>query len=114
MGSLTIMSNNPIFIKIKPTIVSLIFAAILLFGVFRKQGYLKKVLGSKIDMHDHAWIELSKRFALLFIFLAVLNEIVWRVYSESTWVTFKVFGISIITCIFILAQAPFFNKNKLQ
>ena len=114
LGSFTIWSNNPIFIKIKPTVVNLLFACILGFGLLKKQGYMKKILGAKISMSDAAWIKISKRFAVFFVFLALLNEVVWRFCEESTWVNFKVFGTFIILCIFILAQMPFLNRHRLQ
>lgn len=67
-GALTIFSGNEIFIKIKPTLINLLFAAILLFGYFSKKPLLKTLLGSAFEINDEAWLELSKRWAIFFIF----------------------------------------------
>lgn len=112
-GSITIFTNNPVFIKLKPTIVSGIFAAILWFGVLRGRGYLKKVLvRGGMNMSDEAWVTLSKRYAIFLTLLACINEIVWRSFSEEIWVTFKVFGIITLSTFFVLSQIPFITRNQ--
>lgn len=110
-GLLTIVSGNEIFIKIKPTLLNVLFAIILLFGYFSKKPFLKNLLGSAFNFSDKAWLELSKRWALFFIFLAILNEIVWRNYSTDIWVGFKVFGILPISIIFTCLQIPYIIKE---
>ncbi|MES2677320.1 MAG: septation protein A [Pseudomonadota bacterium] len=106
-GFLTIFSGNEIFIKIKPTLVNLLFAAILLFGYFSKKPLLKMLLGSAFEISDQAWLHLSLRWAGFFIFLAILNEIIWRNFSTDFWVQFKVFGILPISILFTLLQIPY-------
>jgi intracellular septation protein len=112
-GFLTIFSGNEIFIKIKPTLLNLLFAAILLFGYFSKKPLLKSLLGSAFEIKDEAWLELSKRWAIFFIFLAVLNEVIWRNFSTDWWVQFKVFGILPLSIIFTCSQIPYIlEKSK--
>lgn len=112
MGSLTIFSGNTMFVKMKPTVVSLIFAAILFLGVFRNKGYMQYVFAPAIEMLDANWIILSRRFGLLFLSIAILNEIVWRNMSEEFWVNFKVFGILAITLVFLFTQLVFIYKHQ--
>jgi intracellular septation protein len=111
-GSITVLSNNAMFIKLKPTIVNLIFASILLFGVMRKKSYLKLIFDKAITLPDEMWIILSKRFALFFLFMAGLNEFIWRVFSEELWVWYKVFGIIILGPVFIASQIYFIKKHS--
>lgn len=110
-GFLTVFFDNEIFIKIKPTIINLIFGMILLFGYFSKKPLLKMIFGSAIEMDCKSWIILSLRWSLFFIFLAILNEIIWRNFPTDFWVKFKVFGILPISLIFTALQAPFIAKH---
>ena len=90
-GGLTLYFNNPIFIYMKPTIVNLIFAAILLISNLHfNKNYLKLFLQTAFQLNDEGWKKLNFRWAYFFIFLAILNEIVWRTQAETTWVNFKV------------------------
>jgi intracellular septation protein len=106
-GFLTIFSGNEIFIKIKPTLVNLLFAAILLVGYFIKKPLLKVLLGNAFEISDQAWLNLSFRWAGFFIFLAILNEFIWRNFSTDFWVQFKVFGILPLSIIFTCSQIPY-------
>jgi intracellular septation protein len=112
MGGITVLTGDSKFFKMKPTIVYLIFSGILIYGALRKQGYIKFIFGSVLNVHDHAWVTLSLRFALYFLIMAFLNEYVWRHYSDEFWVSFKVFGFAPITFIFVLFQVPFLLKNQ--
>ena len=111
-GSLTILFDNPIFIKLKPTIINIFFALALFIGNLKGKPLLKLFLEKSLQLSDIAWQILSKRYAILFLFLALMNEIVWRNFSESFWVNFKVFGILGISTLFIISQIPFMNKNS--
>ncbi len=111
MGGLTIALNDPIFIKLKPTIVNLVFATILLGGVFiGKRGLLKYVLDVAFQLTDVGWLLLSKRWGFFFIFLACLNEVIWRNFPESFWVDFKVFGMFGLTMLFAVSQFKLMAK----
>ena len=115
-GGLTIWLNNPIFIKMKPTLIYLIFSSVLGYGLLKKKSYLKILMGSSIPMSDEGWLLLSKRFVGFFILLALINEIIWRFFSQDFWVNFKTFGLPILLILFMALQFNLFNKysNKLK
>ncbi len=111
-GSITIFTGDTTFIKIKPTIIYVLFAMILLFGLRFKKIFLKNILEKAFTLSDEDWIKFSKRWAYFFISLALLNEFIWRNFSEDLWVKFKVFGFLPLTIIFLLSQRAFFSKDK--
>ena len=112
-GGFTLYFDNPIFIYIKPTIVNIIFALILIVSkVFYHKNFLKLFLQTAIQLNEEGWNKLNFRWAYFFIFLAILNEIVWRTQPETTWVNFKVWGVLPITIIFTAMQVPLINKYK--
>ena len=113
-GGLTIIFDNKIFIFMKPTIINIIFAAILYGGIILKKPLLKYLLGSALKLEEQGWSILTQRWAAFFIALAVLNEIVWRTMSEEFWVSFKVFGILPITFIFTMTQFPLIKKYQVE
>lgn len=110
-GSLTVLLKDETFIKMKPTIVNLIFAATLFYGYFSKKPLLSYLLGAQIKISNQAWIILSWRWAWFFIFLSCLNEIIWRNFATDFWVQFKVFGMMPISLIFTASQFPFMMKE---
>ena len=113
-GGLTLYFNNPIFIYMKPTIVNLIFASVLIVSnILYKKNFLKIFLQSAFQLDDIGWNKLNFRWAYFFIFLAFLNEVVWRTQPEVIWVNFKVWGILPITFIFTVIQVPLINRHKL-
>ncbi|MEM8752924.1 MAG: septation protein A [Pseudomonadota bacterium] len=110
-GGLTIWLNDATFIKMKPTIVNLIFASILFWSLTSERSALKYVMGELLPLTDEGWRGLSLRFAIFFLFMAGLNEAIWRTMSESFWVNFKTFGSPAITFAFMLSQAGFLQKH---
>jgi intracellular septation protein len=111
-GGLTLWLQDETFIKMKPTIVQVLFAAILLGGLMRGRSLLKPLLGAALPhMNDAAWRQLTLRYALFFLAMAVLNEVVWRTQSTDFWVSFKVFGLTGLTLLFILSQLPFLGRH---
>ena len=113
-GGLTLYFNNPIFLYMKPTIVNVIFASILIISkIFFNKNFLKFFLQSAFQLNEFGWNKLNFRWAYFFIFLAILNEIVWRTQSETTWVNFKVWGMLPITFIFTGLQLPLINRHKI-
>lgn len=114
-GGLTLWLKDETFIKIKPTIVFLIFAAILFFGLFRKRNYLKAILGSAFDgLSERGWELLAWRWAFFFLLLASLNEMFWRFFSTDIWLHFKLWGDTLLTFLFAIAQAPMLMKHGLK
>ena len=113
-GGLTLYFDNPIFLYMKPTIVNIIFASILIISkIFFDKNFLKFFLQTAFRLNEIGWNKLNFRWAYFFIFLAVLNEIVWRTQPESTWVNFKVWGMLPITFIFTGLQLPLINSHKI-
>ena len=112
-GGLTIFFDNPVFIYLKPTIINLIFAFALFFGkVVLNKNFLKKLFESSIKLEEAGWDKLIIRWVGFFIFLALLNEAVWRTQTEEFWINFKVWGILPITFIFTAFQLPLIQKYK--
>ena len=112
-GGLTIFFDNPIFIYLKPTIINLIFAFALFFGkVVLNKNFLKKLFESSIKLEEAGWDKLIIRWIGFFIFLAILNEAVWRTQTEEFWINFKVWGILPLTFIFTAFQLPLIQKYK--
>ena len=110
-GGLTIYFNDPFFIKFKVTLVNLISSLALFIGLYFNKPLLKNLMGSAINLTDYGWINLSKRWAYFFLFLAAANEVVYRNFSDAVWVNFKLFGIMGLTFIFIFSQVFFIQKN---
>ena len=113
-GGLTLWLQDEIFIKMKPTIVNSLFAAALFIGLAFGRPLLRPLLGMVLQLDHAGWVKLSFRWACLFVFLAVLNEVVWRSMSTDFWVNFKVFGNLPITLIFAMTQVPLINRHSLQ
>ena len=114
-GGLTLYFNNKIFFYMKPTIINLLFAGALFFGkYFTKKPLLKKLFQNALNLEDQGWKKLSYRWIYFFIFVAILNEIVWRTQSEVFWVNFKVWGLLPISFLFAASQVPLINKYKLK
>jgi intracellular septation protein len=113
-GGLTLYFDNPIFLYMKPTIVNIIFAGILIISkIFFNKNFLKFFLQTAFQLSEDGWNKLNFRWAYFFIFLAILNEIVWRTQPETTWVNFKVWGMLPITFIFTALQLPLINRHKI-
>ena len=98
----------------KPTIINILFALILIYGkLFLEKSLLQSILENSIKLKDEGWKILTDRWIYFFIFLALLNEIIWRTQSEDLWVKFKVFGILPITFIFTLFQIKIIEKFRI-
>jgi len=112
-GGLTLYFDDALFIKLKPTIVNILFALILFGGLLLKRNLLPRLLGSVLQVTPEGWRLLAWRWGFYFLFLAGLNEAVWRTQSTEFWIAFKLFGTLPITIIFALAQWPLLQKHKL-
>jgi intracellular septation protein len=109
-GTLTLYLRDDTFIKLKPTIVYLAFAAFLGGGLLLRKPVLEILLGSVFNLTEPGWRKLTARWALFFIAMAVLNELVWRNVSTDTWVSFKAFGFLPLTFLFALSQMPLMHR----
>jgi intracellular septation protein len=112
-GGLTLWSGDEIFIKMKPTIAQLLFAAVLLGSLALGRPVLKPLLGAAWPMDDLGVRRLSQRFAVFFLVMAALNEAVWRTQSTDVWVLFKVFGLLGLTLLFSVSQVPLMTRHRL-
>ena len=110
-GGLTLFLQNETFIKLKPTIIYLLFAGTLFGGLIFRKPLLAMVFDAVFHLTDEGWRRLTMRWALFFLALALLNEIVWRTQSTDTWVTFKVFGVMPLTFVFAALQYPLLTKH---
>ena len=114
-GGLTLYFDNKIFFYMKPTIINLLFATVLLFGkYFTQKSLLKIFFQNAFNLKDEGWKKLNYRWIVFFIFVAILNEIVWRTQTETFWVNFKVWGLLPISFLFAASQVPLINKYKLK
>jgi intracellular septation protein len=112
-GGLTLWLQNDTFIKVKVTLVNVLFGSILLTGLYFGKQFLKLVLGEALKMDDEGWRILTLRWGLFFFALAALNEVIWRSVSTDLWVNFKVFGILPLTLLFALSQAPLMSRHMI-
>ncbi len=113
-GGLTLWLEDEFFIKVKPTIVNLLFAAILFVGLMLKRPFLKLLMGAVLHLDDEGWRRLGLRWAVFFVVLAVLNETVWRNFSTEFWAGFKLFGLMPLTLIFAMFQVPLIAAHQIE
>lgn len=114
-GGLSLWFKNDMFIKMKPTVIYLIFALLLFGGCLRGKGLLSHIMGAAINLSERGWFLLSLRFACFFTFMALLNELIWRTMPTDWWVNFKVFGAMGLMVAFTMAHSGFierFQKDK--
>ena len=109
-GGLTLYLRDETFIKLKPTIVYLVFAVLLGAGLLLKKPVLELLLGPVFNITDEGWRKLTARWAYFFIAMAVVNELVWRNVSTDVWVSFKAFGFLPLTFLFAFAQVPLMQR----
>lgn len=110
-GGLTLALQDDLFIKLKPTIVNLLFGTVLLVGLALGRSLLTYVLESVFELTAEGWRILTLRWGLFFLALALLNEIVWRTQTTDFWVAFKVWGVMPLTMVFALAQTPLLMRH---
>lgn len=110
-GGLTLWFNDPVFVKVKPTIVQGLFSVVLFGGLAFGRPLLSPLLGAAWSMDQDGWRRLTFRFAVFFAAMAGLNEVVWRTQTTDFWVTYKVFGILGLTILFSLSQMPLMTRH---
>ena len=109
-GGLTFWLEDPRFIMMKPTIINLLFGGALIVGLAMGRPLLKLIMGEALRLTDEGWHKLTVRWIVFFFALAIVNEIVWRNFSEATWVSFKAWGILPLTLIFAFAQIALIRR----
>lgn len=110
-GGLTLALQDDLFIKLKPTIVNTLFGVLLLGGLAFGKPLLPYALETVFELDAAGWWKLTFRWGLFFLFLAVLNEVVWRTQTTDFWVGFKVWAVMPITFVFALAQTPLLLRH---
>lgn len=113
-GGLSVWLNDPRFFKIKPTIIYVLFAAILGASLALRRNWLGAVLSEALPMDLEGWRKLTLRMAIFFLVLALANEVIWRNLSDSTWVYFKTFGLPVLLFAFLLGNAKLYRDHALQ
>lgn len=115
LGGITVWLHDETFIKIKPTIYYSVVAALLIFGMYTGRNLLKMVLGTAYPgLSDQGWRLLTRNWALFFIAMALVNELVWRTTSTDFWVGFKLWGALPATFLFALANVPMLMRHGMQ
>jgi len=113
-GGLSVWFNDERFFKMKPTMIYLFFGGTLAVGILQGRSYLKYVMEEAMPMQHEGWMILTKRLALFFFVLAVMNEIIWRGFSTDTWVTFKTFGLTAAVFLFFMTQGKLFAQFGIE
>lgn len=113
-GGLTLWLQDATFIKLKPTIVSLVFAAILGAGLLRGRSHLKDLMGETMPLDDAGWLIFTRRWVIFFLVMAALNELIWRTQATEVWVAFKTFGYLPLTFLFVICQYPLLKRHAIE
>lgn len=109
-GGLSVWFNDERFFKMKPTMIYLLFAGVLGFGLMKGKSYLALVMEEAMPLEHEGWMILTRRLALFFAGLAITNEIVWRMMSDQAWVNFKTFGLTAAVFVFFMTQGGVLAK----
>lgn len=113
-GGLSVWFNDERFFKMKPTLIYLIFAGVLGWGLMKGKSYLALVLQDAMPLEHEGWMILTRRLTAFFLSLAVLNEVIWRTMSDQAWVNFKTFGLTAAIFLFFLAQGRVFRDYEIE
>jgi intracellular septation protein len=113
-GTLTLVLHDETFIKVKPTIIYGLFAAILGGGLLFGRSFIAILFNQMFNLTPKGWRILTMRWALFFLGMAVLNEVIWRTQSTDFWVTFKAFGAVPLTMVFAISQMPVVKRYHLE
>ena len=110
-GSMALFFHDPRFIKIKPTVSNLCFAALMLGGTAMGKNPLKALFSASLNLTPGGWRKLTVRYGIFFLAMAALNEAVWRTQREEVWVFFKFPGMEILILLFAATQVPMMMKD---
>ena len=113
-AGLTLYFDNELFIKIKPTVVTLLFAALIAGGRVLGRNPLAAIIGRQVTLTAHGWRAISWLFVMMFLTSALANELAWRNLSTDNWITFKVFGLTGISLLFFALSVPILQKHQRQ
>ncbi|HEX8224222.1 MAG TPA: septation protein A [Allosphingosinicella sp.] len=115
LGGVTIWLHNDVFIKMKPTVYYVFIASLLGFGLATRRNLLKMVLGAAYPgLSEQGWKLLTRNWAIFFLVMALVNELVWRNSTTSFWIGFKLWGFLPATILFAIANVPMLMKHGMQ
>jgi intracellular septation protein len=114
-GGLTVYLHDQKFIQLKPTVIYLFFAGLLLAGLVRRKAALRWLFGPIFPgLSDLGWMKLTRNWAIFFLVLAAANEIMRATLSFDTWLTVKVWGVTIVCMLFAIANMPMLLRHGLD
>ena len=113
-GGLSVYFDNDLFIKIKPTVLTCLLAAAIAVGRLIGRNPLGAIMGTQLRLSDEGWRAISWLWVAMFLTTALANEIAWRTLSTDDWVTFKVFGITVISLAFAIGSMPIMTKHQIE
>ena len=113
-GGLSVYFDNDLFIKIKPTVLTVLLAAVIAGGRLIGRNPLGAIMGAQLRMSDAGWRAISWLWVAMFLTTALANEIAWRTMSTDDWVTFKVFGITAISLVFTVISVPIMTRHQIE
>lgn len=105
-GGATLVFHDETFIKLKPTIIYLLFGGTLFAGYILDKPFLAIIFDAMFHLTGEGWRKLTLRWSAFFFVMAVLNEVIWRTQSTDFWVNFKLFGFMPLTFVFAALQYP--------
>lgn len=114
-GAITLYLRDPKFIQMKPTVIYIGFAVLLGVGLLRGKPLLKWLFGPVFPgLTQEGWMKLSRNWALFFVGLAIANEIMRATLDFDTWLTVKVWGVTIVSLVFAIANMPMLLRHGLD
>ena len=113
-GGLSVYFENDMFIKIKPTVLTVLLAVVIAVGRLIGRNPLGAIMGTQLRMSDAGWRAISWLWVAMFLTTALANEIAWRTMSTDDWVTFKVFGITAISLVFTVISVPIMTRHQIE
>ena len=103
-----------LFIKIKPTVVSLLIGLSLIVTDFMGYNPLKSIMSSGLNLSPKGWKNLTRLWVIMFISMALANELAWRNLTTDDWVSFKAFGIPVLSIVFAVFSIPVIRKYNIE
>jgi intracellular septation protein len=113
-GALTIWLQDETFAFIKPTIINILFALVILGSLAIGRNIWKTAFEHAFQMPDHAWKIFALRWAAFYIVLAIVNEVIWRNFPKEFWVNSKLFLSIPLAVIFMVINLPFLMKHNIE
>jgi intracellular septation protein len=115
MGGITLYLRDPRFIQMKPTIIYVVLAGILFGGLLKRKPVLQWLFGEIFaGLSEAGWLKLTRNWATYFLFLAIANEVLRRAVDFDTWLTVKVWGVTIVSILFAMANVPMLLRHGLD